>query len=200
MLRKHRRYQVASDVLRVILDTLLLGYALGLSWLPVGVLRHLLIKLWAFILTSHFKVSLRIVNNNFVLNRVGIITYSDRVLLLRAHLHFDFGSRVSGQVFRLGLGTKLEKILLDNVIFIFKFLLDSIDLALDGLDRTMGKLEVGVGALTLLFYLFLLSVFFVFMYKKLLNFPPALVTENAHGQLEVGELVVGPSAVSVLRV
>lgn len=200
VLRKHRRYQVTANVLRMVLDTLLFGYTLRLGWVAVGMLRHLLIKLWAFIFTGHFKVSLRVVDVNCVLDWVGIITYSDRVLLLRAQFHFDFRCRVSGQELRLGLGAKIENILLDNVIFVFKFLLDSIDLALNGLDGAMGKLEVGVSAITLLFYLFLLSIFFVFMYKKLLDFSPALVTENAHGQLEVGELVVSPSAVSVLGV
>lgn len=122
------------------------------------------------------------------------------MLLLRTLLSFDFYSRVSGQVLRLWLGAKMEDILLDNVIFIFKFLLDSIDLTLNGLNRAMGKLEVGFRTLIRLFYLFLLSVLLVFMYKELLDLPPALVTEDAHGQLEVGELVVGPSAVSVLGV
>ena len=121
-------------------------------------------------------------------------------MLLRTLLSFDFYSRVSGQVLRLWLGAKMEDILLDNVIFIFKFLLDSIDLALNGLNRAMGKLEVGIRTLIRLFYQFLLSVLLVFMYKELLDLPPALVTEDAHGQLEVGELVVGPSAVSVLGV
>lgn len=86
------------------------------------------------------------------------------MLLLRTLLHFDFHCRVSGQVLRLRLGAKIENILLDNVIFVFKLLLDSIDLALNGLNRTMGKLEVGVCALILLFYLLLLSIFFVFVY------------------------------------
>lgn len=84
-------------------------------------------------------------------------------------------------MFGLWLGAKIENILLDNVILVFKFLLDSIDLTLDSLNRTMSKLEVGVRALILLLYLLRLLFFFLFMYEELLDFPPALVAENAHG-------------------
>ena len=63
-------------------------------------------------------------------------------MFLRTLLPFKLHSRVIGQVLRLRLGAKIEDVLLDNVILVFKFLLDSIDLALYGLDRTMGKLEV----------------------------------------------------------
>lgn len=127
-------------------------------------LRHLLIKLMTFIFTCHFKVSLRIVGNIFSLYRVGIITYSDRMLLLGTLVSLKFDGCVSGEwLGLLLLGGKIEDVLLDDVIFVFELLFDPIYFALNSLDRTMSELKIAVGTLILLLYLFLFPIFFVFV-------------------------------------
>ena len=85
-------------------------------------------------------------------------------MLLGTLVSLKFDGCVSGEwLGLLLLGGKIEDVLLDNVIFVFKLLFDPIYFALNSLDRTMSELKIGVGTLILLLYLFLFPIFLVFV-------------------------------------
>lgn len=97
----------------------------------------------------------------------------------------------------LSVAVKIKDVLFDYMTLVFEFMFDAVDFALNRLNRTLSEV-LGLAILALLAGLLFLIL--LLMYQELLDFLPALVSENTHGQFEVAQLLLGPPSIAVQRI